>query len=714
MRLPASTDGLTRAQVVPAPSRHELAARARITRVAAGLLLLGAVFWGSVEWWSGVFYLKGLHGSLGRSFWPALALLWAIPLSIAVPPAIWLAWPALSRRWLPRHYAAAAVACSLAIASAALSAGLARADRVQTPVPADIESALAPLRSIARRLPRAAVAPSLLTPEPAACAAPISPGRVTVIATFLRRGERPGPVSVCRQGDRLDEVVAGLTRVLTKSALRGYVKLDIVTGTQELSSRHGWLDALKLRPGLDGVCRDRACLMPWQLLAYGFFSTHRPLEFIPDFQFGVEAERLQLALGAAGVPSLSGLLRVTTESYSIDFTAPKVRLTPLARMRRRDVAVTGESLQAATAAAETYVLEAQQSDGRFRYTLDPMTGAADVEGFNLARQGGTTLVLCELGESSERVNQGIARSVSAMLSFERRRGGLHALTHDPLASQARLGESALPWVSLLACRARIGPAFDAHIAGLASFVLALQRESGGFAPALDLRTGEALPGREPLYAGGQAVLGLLLLERLLQAHPNPALPPYELVHDAAERAMTYFATEYWSHPLRDFFYLEENWHCLAAREALGVHRHHGYERFCQDYVRFKARLILETERGVDPDFDGGFGFGNIVPPHNTGAAGFGEALSAAISVTRAQGGASAEDEALLRRVLGFLLRQQWTRDNCFACATPLVIGGLSEHTHSALTRIDFAQHAWAALGHGGRVLGLVRPGAPGG
>jgi hypothetical protein len=173
--------------------------------------------------------------------------------------------------------------------------------------------------------------------------------------------------------------------------------------------------------------------------------------------------------------------------------------------------------------------------------------------------------------------------------------------------------------------------------------------------------------------------------------------------------MRYFADEYWSHPLRDFFFIEENWHCLAARAALDVHRHRGYEDFCADYVRFKARLILTREEGVDADFDGGFGFGNLIPPHNTGAAGFGEALAALIPILEARGAPADAEKRLLARVLGFLLRQQWSRDNCFACATRAVIGGMSEHTHSALTRIDFAQHAWAALGHGGRALGDALP-----
>jgi len=311
-------------------------------------------------------------------------------------------------------------------------------------------------------------------------------------------------------------------------------------------------------------------------------------------------------------------------------------------------------------------------------------------------------VLCELGQP-KRVRAAIARGLSAFEPYLRTLGDLSALTSDPAAPVARLGESALPLVSMLACAGTRRPLVSAAV-GLSRLLLRLQREDGGFAPGLDLSSGELSPGPEPLYAPGQAVLALVLLEQRLRASPVPGLPPLERVHDAVERAMQYFADSYWQHPLRDFFFIEENWHCLAARAALGVHRHGGYEQFCLDYVRFKARLILDADDGVDPDFDGGFGFGTLVPPHNTGAAGFGEALAAALPIRAARGEATAADGELLRRVMRFLLRQQWSQQNCFACATPAVIGGMSEHTHSAVTRIDFAQHAWAALGHGRRAL----------
>lgn len=697
----------------PSDSRAAAATSSRSAhrvRIGLGIALSALVTWGSVEWWSGIFYLAGLHGSLGRGLWPALIAVWALALALLLPLCLVLAWPALRRPWPPACHALWVLAGAILLARVAGSWRLARPTEVEVGgfVAERASRAFAPLLSIGRRLPGLGGArPSLLTSAPVECAAPISRSRVTLVATFLGRGAPAAPVSVCRQAEDLPRAVAKLRSALAKTARRGPLKLDLVTGLSPLPARHAWLDALKLRPGLDGVCREQRCSMPWQLLSQGFFSTHRPLDFIPDFQFGVASESLQKALG--GRPeesSLAGLVRITTESFALDMGQGKPKLTRLARMRRLDLTLDSTTLDRALRAAEGHVLAAQQPDGKFRYTLDPMTGVADTWGFNLARQAGTTLVLCELGRSPG-VDAAVARSARAMLAFERRRGPLRALTRDTQASQARLSESALPLVSLMACRERLGAELDEQVAGLAQFILALQRDSGGFAPGLDLESGEVLPGPEPLYAGGQAILGLLLLEGYLQAHPSAVLPPHELVHEAAQRAMSHVAGEYWSHPLRDFFFIEENWHCLAARAALTVHRHPGYEQFCLDYVRFKSRLILEREHGVDADFDGGFGFGNVVPPHNTGAAGFGEALAAALRVLDAQDRSSPREQELLRRVLVFLLRQQWSEENCFACATPLVIGGMSEHTHSALTRIDFVQHAWAALGHGGAVLGLA-------
>ncbi|MEO8179648.1 MAG: hypothetical protein ABI895_12515 [Deltaproteobacteria bacterium] len=684
-------------------------------RIAAGTVALGLWAFASVEGWSVVAHLAALHGALGRGTLPALAASWVLLSALPCALGVWAAWPALGRLSFrqPANWGSTLALGLLFLASALSSYGAARVTpSALASVPElELQSALQSLGDLGPGLPSADNAP-VLDSAPSACTVSPSAAAVSLIASFPSNGRAtpagassPGTASVCLQGASVAAVIAELRAVLLDRARRGTLWLDWVSGVQPLSGRHSWIDSLKLRPGLDGVCAGPRCAVPGQLLVQGLFSTYRPVPFIPDFQFGVDPARVRSLLGAGLAFGLGDLLRIETRSYALRLDEQGARVTPLLRLRRREVPVNRAEVARATALAQSHVLSALLPDGKFRYTLDPMTGAADTQSFNLARQAGALLALCELGADTPEVRLGIERSLSVFAAFERRAGDLVLLTGDAQAPVARLGESALPLVSLLSCSRRLGAPLLPEAGGLTRALLLLQRPDGGFSPELDLETGLVRPGPEPLYAAGQALLALVLLEARQRDHFDPALPDLERVTSAVERAMSYVATRYWSHPLEGFFFLEENWHCLAARAALSVHPHTGYEDFCLRYVRFKGRLILEREQGADPDFDGGFGFGNLVPPHNTGAAGFGEALAAALAVERARGHAAPEQRRLLQKVLGFLLRQQWSPENCFLCASPEVIGGMSEHTHSLLTRIDFAQHAWAALGHGGEVLG---------
>jgi hypothetical protein len=676
--------------------------------LGSAVLAAGAAL--TLELTCGLSYLAGSYEGLGSGVVPALLAVWAVLASLTLPLALWAVWPVM------RHPAARSglrigvpVVLALGAALAAYSRALSRLTPSACSVAAvsdrELAERLSALAELATALPPPSVRlGALVSDAPVECSRPPADAPVTLVATFFERSSSAA-VLHCYQGADLGAALGELRVSLEASAVRGPVDVEVVSGTQTLPGRHGWLDAFKLRPGLDGVCQGARCVLPWQLLVEGAFSTYRPLAFIPDLQFGVAPEQLRKWVSAPVVPGVVGLTRLATRSFSIDLGAARPQLTALTRMRRSEVPLTSSALDRAERDAEGYVLAAQLPDGRFRYTLDPITGESDHVGFNLARQAGTTLVLCELGRPTRRNRAAVGKSLASFRPFLREGPELSVLTSDASSSVARIGESALPLVSMLACAAEQRAPLPAATGGLARLLLRLQRADGGFAPALDWQKGQPLDGTEPLYASGQAVLALVLLEQWQATHASAELPPRAVLHEALGRAMDYFAGAYWSHPLRDFFFLEENWHCLAARAALDVHRHSGYEQFCLDYVRFKARLILEREDGVAPDFDGGFGFGSLIPPHNTGAAGFGEAMAAAIPIMEARGRSTADEASSLRRVMGFLLRQQWSRDNCTFCATPDVIGGMSEHTHSSLTRIDFAQHAWAALGHGRRALG---------
>jgi hypothetical protein len=278
------------------------------------------------------------------------------------------------------------------------------------------------------------------------------------------------------------------------------------------------------------------------------------------------------------------------------------------------------------------------------------------------------------------------------------------LRWEPKTSVERLGPTALTLVAFIACRERIGNQHDGLIGRLARTILATQREDGGFHHYIDTTTGKVAIKKGSIFVDGQAVMALALLEKIADTGPG-TFPAKQTIADAVERAMTFFGGDYWDIALEPFLYIEENWHCLAAAASLEHHRNAAYEQFCLDYVEMKKRIVHEPDSSVHPDFRGGYGFGNVVPPHNTATAGYGEALAAAIKIKRKRGLDVSDDSARLKRVIGFLLRNQWTRTACYACTGKhRIVGAFSEHMASSRIRIDYVQHVWSAIGHGAIAL----------
>lgn len=594
--------------------------------------------------------------------------------------------------------------------------------------------------------------PSLMTSEPIACVPDPHAGEAVAVITFLAPLDKPSTkrksklapaevVSRCIRAapDELDEAIG---TVIATEAARGPVKIDVIRGVASLRSRSPTLDTFALRPGLDGVCDEDHCLMPWQLVALGQFIVNEPLPFVPDFRYGISPVELRAVLGfdvpeqvlawdreqrhpkrlaaltEAGKATtrppeadswrlLDGLTRIETLSYVVMANG---MFTSLVRMQPRELLLSARRLDYGRDLAEAHIADAQLKNGQFRYTLDPFSGKQQNKSWNLPRQAGTTLVMCELGRNLERSKWVASRSLNFMAKHARpTEGGLVALTKRRAAAEADLGSTALPAIAFLSCRPRVGETHDSLIAGLARFLLAMQKPDGSFYPLLDLQSGAPIDGPEPMYAGGQAIFALSLAEKLALDEPEVAaaagLPSVDVLRDAVERAMNFYTGPYWDLFVRDFFYLEENWHCLAARASLEHHRNDAYERYCIDYMTYKSRVVLDHESRVAPEFIGGYSLGNIVIPVNTPAAGFGEGLAAAMSLAHARGESLDVQRESMRLVVLFLLRQQWTPASCFACAPGgTAIGGFSESMGAPEIRIDYTQHAWAALGHGGEWL----------
>ena len=660
-------------------------------------------------------YIAELYGGLGKGVAVSLGLVWTIVVFFTVPLSAWgLAVTGGVRPTRPGKVAAVGLTLLAGF-------GLVRARQAAAAEPAVGPGDTARLQELVRGAivpgelrPLPADAPSLMTEDPATCPEAPAPGRATIVATFLAPGiaDRPEPVTRCVQAPTIEAAASMLRTTLAAEAFAGRVKVDVITGVRALRPVVPVVDSMLLRPGLDGVCEGARCLMPWQLVALDQFTVTTPIPVIPELRFGFEPARIRAMLEgptrtAPASPAIDGLVRIETASFVTDGAG---ELHALRRMRRTDTRLDAPSLAHGLAGAEDYIVGALGQDGRFEYNLDPFSGRPSYRGFSLARQAGTTLVVCELARDQERAREVATAALSMLAGTQRRHGEMSAL-HYPREQKVReipLGNTALSAIAFLSCRDLVGDRFDADIARMTRFLLHMQRPDGSFHPLIDIETGEPIPGPDPLYAVGQAVFALSLLEELTADPQVVGFAEHGTVREAVERAMDYIARDYWNLFASDFFFMEENWHCLAARASLGHHRHAAYEQFCLDYVEYKKRLILDETSRVDDELVGGYGFGNVLLPHNTGSAGFGEALAAAMAIRRAREAPLADDETFMRLALGFLLRHQWDDVSCFACSADRPIeGAFGEHMASPVIRIDYVQHAMAAMGHGGRMLGLV-------
>lgn len=664
-------------------------------------------------------YLSRLYGGLGRGLGGALIAIWGLIALVTLPASIW----GLCRTrgaWRPAYRPLAAVATLIGLATGAdlvcsLRAAMPQHRAATTDTASWSELLAGPLANAVRAVNRDAShdvagavpldhklvgkCPTALTSEVPAL----------VVAHYVGRDGKPK--ASCIDAPTLPELATRLEQTLREGAGPGPVLVDRLTETRRLDGAPRWVTALNLRPGVDGACLGQNCYAPWQLVAQNRFVDHSPLRFLADLKFG--ASTLDIARALATKHQRATLdeneappseLRSWTSQSAV--LSAQGTVTPLTRLHPGQRELTPDVVRQASAQFEAHILAAQQPNGQFRYTLDPFTGRAETRELNLARQAGTVFALCDVGSKTAATTVAARLGLQLLLEHRLEHGALWALAGSPKARYVRLGESALPLVALLTCRERVGPEFDVAIVHLSQFILAMQREDGSFISDYDWVRQKRLRTPEALYAPGQALLALTLLERLVGEHPELAnLGNPAVLSEAIQRGMNHVAHKHWRTPMYPFFFIEENWNCLTARAALKRQRNADYERFCLDYVTSKARLILLPDSDVAPEFIGGFGFGNVIPPHNTGAAGFGEAVAAAIDVRRARGDDATDDTQVLTHILGFVLRQQWTPVTCVAC-TPLAVGSLSEGMNSPITRIDFGQHAWAALANGAKSLGV--------
>jgi hypothetical protein len=684
---------------------------------AASAIAISFLLWATWSLASAGAYLIGLYGGVGAGLAGAAGAAWCVVALFTLPLGAWglAATGGLGLRRRSRPAAApVAVAVAVLITASLLAwrASAARGrERVEGADPrAVVAAALEAAGAEGKRSRRGGKkrgADSLFLDGVVICEVAPASSPFTLLAVARVPGGKVTPL--CGQGETLEAAAAALATALREVGDPDQVvaAIDVLREIAPVPERGPLLGAVSVRPGLDGVCAGTHCLPPWLAVARQQFTTMASFPSV-QLDLGASASALRQALGSPAGDTFDGIDRFS----STELLLRGGELTTLERGRLPSPPpVDEETLSARSRAALGFIIASQERDGRFRYLVDPHAGTASFANFSIPRQAGTTLVVCEMAALDERAVATARKSLKMLAGLERRDGERGGIVWPRGSTRAMpLGNTALSMIAFLACRDRVGGEHDALIHRMGRLLLAMQRESGSFGPSFDPATGVRGTG-DPMYAEGQVVMALVLWEAMIASGAAPdeaAGPAPEALRGAIDRAMAHFAGPYWDFVVRDFFFFEENWHCLAARAALATHRRDDYERFCLDYVTMKARLVHDQATGSEARLVGAYGFGTLFPPHNTATAGFGEALAAAMAVARARGAQRPEDEARMREVLAYLMQQQWTEETCFACSDTIPIpGAFSEHFGEPTIRIDYVQHALAALGHGGHVLGLL-------
>lgn len=685
-------------------TRHRATAW-RVTSLAS-LIFLAYVSYGAIG--SGL-YINQLYDGVGNSMLAACLAAWCVGALFTLPLPLWgiAATGGLFRRKpkSPGAGTAAAGGLLLLAFAAALHAGDARGHgTVPRSWEIDVRAAVEAAATAIPAGPSGKSTPSLYTRDPIACE--VAPERyegATVALTFLVADPRlADPVATirCFQRSELSDALSDAFATLAKEQATGDAVVDVVASARPLPDAGMILGPVVLRPGFDGVCDGARCLTPWQLFGIDAFTEAATFAAL-QADIGTTSAALRKALGSdAG--SFVGLTAIQTQSFLIK---PNRKVIPQRHLRSGARPLDKPTIEASLRDAAQFIVSAQVKDGRYRYTVQPFSGQTSFDNFSVPRQAGTTLALCNAAKYNPKARESAQSSLAYLSTLVQENGERGGIIY-PKGKKARagLGSIALPLIAYLTCRPLVGDVNDAAVQKLLGALVSMQRENGSFMPQWDPQSGTGFEGRDALYAAGQAVYALVLWEG---AHGDGLARPSDL-KAKIDRAMAFYAGPYWNIPVRDFFYLEENWHCLAAMAALDHHRNDAYERFCVDYMTMKKRFIERADDVDDPDFVGSYAFGQVFPPHHAAAAGFSEGLAAAVAVKKARGLDTRDDEEVLRLVVAYLLRHQWRDDNCAMCTRKLrIAGGYSENVASPIIRIDFVQHSMSGMMMSSRESGLI-------
>jgi hypothetical protein len=482
----------------------------------------------------------------------------------------------------------------------------------------------------------------------------------------------------------------------------GRLKFDRSVARGPFISQSDAVLALSIDPGRDGVqsrANPAARFFPDDFILVDIYGVTPLLPFLDEVRLGVDMHWVRTHLALADDEPLERFrieswIECGTKSCPIERgNTPLSEMDPLASAK----------------AAGAFIARASQPDGTFAYVYRPYTHTIAQPPYNLTRHAGTTYSLAmlesltpgaEIATATDRALSWMAHRVHRPCGTNPR--GACVVEGDASHRKANLGTNALFLVALTERLAlRPDEALQSLAGDILAFIASMQKSSGDFFHNFDATAQRILEDDAPqMFCSEEAALALVKAGQHFKETATL---------QAAERALDYLTDAKYDYFLGRFTFGVDSWTCMAAEAAFSTGlaglKKGAYLDFCLGYADFLRRLQFQPGQSAASDFDGHFGFSNLLVPQAPAAAGFAEALGAVRSLARAHARSTPDLDRQTELALLALARDQIRADNNYLVLNPAFAeGGIRRSLVQSEIRIDFVQHALSAFVRAARTL----------
>ena len=558
------------------------------------------------------------------------------------------------------------------------------------------------------RLLRAAMEGNATAPATGLEVSPRGPLWVTVLLdgnTLFRSRKDAGTVATrIREIARAMGSSADLYKLSAEERKRARIKVDITLGKGPIFSSIPIFFAKSVVPGLDGIGLEvsgKTCyLLPDDMFRQQLLAGYQPFWFMHEFRTGLNLK------------SVVDLLADQTDLSLEQWRASKPRYfrfrlqsiieyqgkgLPAKRFRVPVPKVNRSLVRQSVRRAVDYVLRQMNSDGKFEYIYYPLEHRhSPASEYSIPRHAGTTWFLA-LGYRKLK-DQRILQAARKAIDYLGKNAVPKQCRSTPYAcvgsdKKVGLGSAALTLVAITEYQVATGDRrYEPLARRLGKFILWMQKPNGDFCHQYSPATREKHCKDILLYYSGEASLALAKL--------------YQITKDRAyvkplEKAMDFLTGEKYEFFLGKFFISEDHWTCIAAEAAFEAVNKEQYANFCYEFAALNRRSQVQEDDGLNGDLAGAFNITPFFIPHNTPAGSRTEANVATYRLSVLRGEPQPQVLDTVRQSIRYLVDQQISLQSAYLYPRPkAALGGMIKTPMRASIRIDYVQHAAAAMARG--------------